>query len=445
MVGQSARRSRPAWGMLRSVRPNLRRHPEKSLAFDPIGRPYSGAARCDTRSRLLAIALILGTIASLACSRPSVLVLGLDGADWDVIDPLLDAGYLPTIGRIVDSGVRAHLDCVPANPAYPCYCPPVWMTVATGQPFQKHDIAHGTQLVSERKSKAIWTLLHEQTAGLLTPAGTSTLIAWHNLWPPESDVAYVVTREALRAASDQIYDRLEPEPSERLADTAHHTHPADLFQDLALLPHDGERRPAWGPLAMDRVAMTALDRIAERGSTALTMVILHGIDKDAHIGWARIQNKPEEPVDPEAVLRIAAKWKGPAYAENKKTLGDPVGPILEVDAWLARHLEFAHYDYILLASDHGMTRNHETGGVAGTGAHGAESTAAHEGIFVLSGPGVVAGLDLKWQSVLDVAQTIAYLLDLPVAADLPGSVLRAAFTKEQLEKRPIRVIPSWDD
>jgi hypothetical protein len=192
---------------------------------------------------------------------------------------------------------------------------------------------------------------------------------------------------------------------------------------------------------MDRVAMTALDRIAERGGTNLTLIILHGIDKDAHIGWNRIQKRPEDPVDREAVVRLASKWQGPVFAPSQKTIGDPVGPLLEADAWLGRHLEIADYDYIVLASDHCMTRNPDKGP---SGIHGVGSTAAHEGIFVLAGPGVIAGRDLKRQSVLDVAPTLAYVLDLPIAADLPGSVLRRAFTPEHLERHPIRTVPTWD-
>jgi len=46
-------------------------------------------------------------------------------------------------------------------------------------------------------------------------------------------------------------------------------------------------------------------------------------------------------------------------------------------------------------------------------------------------------------SLLDVAPTLAYLLELPVADDLPGDVVTAAFAPEHLAAKPIRRVPSW--
>jgi len=136
--------------------------------------------------RLRAVALLLAAAAlsTSACSRPRVLVLGLDGADWDVIDPLMEGGYLPTIAGLVRSGVRVDLDCRPANLAYPCYCPPVWMSVATGQDFGRHGIARGSQPVEDRRAKALWTVLGEHSRGPLADDGSSKMNAWLNLCPP---------------------------------------------------------------------------------------------------------------------------------------------------------------------------------------------------------------------------------------------------------------------
>jgi len=72
------------------------------------------------------LALVAATCGSAACSRPSVLVVGLDGANWAVLDPLIEAGYLPTIGDLVQRGSRADMSCVEASPAAPCFCPPSW-------------------------------------------------------------------------------------------------------------------------------------------------------------------------------------------------------------------------------------------------------------------------------------------------------------------------------
>lgn len=41
--------------------------------------------------------------------RPRALVIGLDGADWRLLEPWLQAGHLPTLSRLITSGARGAL------------------------------------------------------------------------------------------------------------------------------------------------------------------------------------------------------------------------------------------------------------------------------------------------------------------------------------------------
>jgi len=44
------------------------------------------------------------------------IVLGLDGANWDLLKPWLEDGDLPNISSLRDSGVSADLEsCLPGN------------------------------------------------------------------------------------------------------------------------------------------------------------------------------------------------------------------------------------------------------------------------------------------------------------------------------------------
>ena len=47
-------------------------------------------------------------------------------------------------------------------------------------------------------------------------------------------------------------------------------------------------------------------------------------------------------------------------------------------------------------------------------------------------------------SVLDVAPTVAHLLGLPVARDLPGEVLSQAFRPGGVLSFPVREVESWE-
>lgn len=63
------------------------------------------------------------------------IVFGLDGADFEMIDPWLDAGSLPTLQGLIERGGRTKLEsCVPAT------TPPAWTSLTTGMNPGKHGI-----------------------------------------------------------------------------------------------------------------------------------------------------------------------------------------------------------------------------------------------------------------------------------------------------------------
>jgi predicted AlkP superfamily phosphohydrolase/phosphomutase len=63
------------------------------------------------------------------------IIFGLDGADFDMIDPWLEAGALPTLQGLIDRGGRTKLEsCVPAT------TPPAWTSLTTGVNPGKHGI-----------------------------------------------------------------------------------------------------------------------------------------------------------------------------------------------------------------------------------------------------------------------------------------------------------------
>lgn len=65
------------------------------------------------------------------------LILGLDGATFDLIDPLVNAGYLPTLAHVMHQGTRATLNAFPdMNSAA------AWSTLVTGYNAGEHGIFH---------------------------------------------------------------------------------------------------------------------------------------------------------------------------------------------------------------------------------------------------------------------------------------------------------------
>jgi predicted AlkP superfamily phosphohydrolase/phosphomutase len=64
-----------------------------------------------------------------------LLVLGLDGATWDVLEPLLAEGALPNLARLRDEGSSGTL-----NSVFPPLSPVAWTGVMTGKNSGKHGV-----------------------------------------------------------------------------------------------------------------------------------------------------------------------------------------------------------------------------------------------------------------------------------------------------------------
>ena len=114
--------------------------------------------------------------------RPLVFVAA-DGLEWSVLEPLINAGKLPTIARLMAGGTYGYLESMD-----PTYSPVVWTTIATGKTPAKHGIEHfvysqdGHQhyyTSGQRKTKAFWNILSDY--GL-----TTHVLGWWMTYPAES-------------------------------------------------------------------------------------------------------------------------------------------------------------------------------------------------------------------------------------------------------------------
>ena len=63
------------------------------------------------------------------------LLVGFDAACWEYLDPLLRAGRLPTVQRLIDSGTWGTLQST-----FPALTPTAWASIITGKNPGKHGV-----------------------------------------------------------------------------------------------------------------------------------------------------------------------------------------------------------------------------------------------------------------------------------------------------------------
>lgn len=127
----------------------------------------------------------------IGCSGPrplKIVILGLDAANWNSLDPLMEADRLPNLSRLRHSGAFG-----PLQTFIPTASPAIWTTIATGQSPDKHGIKFRVLQLAERgreqelmaaissderKVKALWNMFSD--FGL-----KSAFIRWWATWPAE--------------------------------------------------------------------------------------------------------------------------------------------------------------------------------------------------------------------------------------------------------------------
>ncbi len=390
------------------------------------------------------------------CNAPTVLVLGLDGGDWRYMDPLIDAGYLPTMTTLRESGVSGHTDCINSNSAFGCFCPMVHTSAVTGWSSAVHNIQAIGQPSTDRRKPAVWNVLRPHK-----PEALIALSDMRNTWPPEADPTHVLTEPGnLIIAEQEFYDLCNPGDTFAeatwpgvLAQPDTWTKPPGLFTTLGLTPDPEPDVSFYSPHAGGFTAMaglTALTASHAPGDFKLTAFTLHFPDKTKHISCDLVHDVTYGAINSAKIVAQAAAWTGSGSVHTCPFgWGSTAGTYIEADMLLGNLLAAGRWDYLVLYSDHGMTLYPPGPGLPCH--HGLGTPAQQSASFGVHGPGVRAGVRLPVpQDVLCVAPLIAYLLDLPVSQELPcvvsgafETLLANVFTPEFLAARPPKYAARW--
>lgn len=376
--------------------------------------------------------------------RHRVVFIGIDGAEWDVMRPMMERGELPHLKALMERGASGHL----VNPGLQV-SPVVWTTFATGHfgrahgildfayPF--HDTGQKRPVRSTlRQVPAIWNVAASN--GLSTGS-----IGYFVSHPAEEVNGFMVSDLAPARAEGSVYPEgllsgEDLDPGEAFRPPARQDllnrffpwgyDPADAEDPDS--PHYEVTRTVAG-----RVDQRILsDEYLRRASLALAgedvdlfITYLRLVDVASHAAWryydaGDFEEKPA-PADREKL--------GGLVPETYRYADEFVGQLIEIIG------EQANY---VIVSDHGF------GSATGPFAPAQSDrilTGNHrpDGVLIAAGPDIRPG-SYRQLSIMEVMPVLAALTGLPISDELPGRLPRELLTGDILERQPPRFVSQYE-
>ena len=383
--------------------------------------------------------------------RPQLLVVGIEAATLDAILPLEEQGRLPFFGRMLGEGSRARLSTL-----RPSRRSAIWTTLATG----KHPYRHG--VVGSRLYDA--PFLPGELSLSLLPLGVgfqhwgtwnagrptdSSALRVRSLWEILSllgvPTALVGWPQTAPAADVEVVlaDRFFETGGE-----AEFAHPVELAERARLFrTRVGEIDPSVASRFGSEPSGPVLEALAQdlwRRDLSLFL-----LDQDPSIEAFFV-------VLP-GLAEISRRYFGGYSAVQLEGLQDP-------ESERASQLLSAYYTHLddLLAQL--WERGSEPRMLVVVSAHGAEGprgwrearrlllrkpavegyvNLGSDGVLMFLGEGIQPGA-MRPADLVDLVPTLLYGLDFPIARDLDGAVLTAAFETGFLARHPLTFLPSYE-
>lgn len=416
-----------------------------------------------------------------------VIVLGIDGGTWTVIEPMMEAGELPNLRKLYDSGLHGVLESRP-----PILSPVVWTTIFSGFGYQKHGIKDWkTSQSVNRKVNGIWEILRDENKRVDVFNVPAT-------WPPDPIPGVMLSGFPLSGATfggntGVVLTREELDTGKKVA-TAYKDSLDAIRQNVASLEIGAwsgwfdakvSTRPNFrGTLRAKRLGegeyyLTPVYRVDDgliisepkkmRSEVAKTIGEPYIPEGPGWSKWAEAYTPEVLYEHLDQVFRIQSKaareyasgdWKLFLYV---MTLVDRVShpywayanpeTFPTLDAEKARKYSAAVANsyrstdeelgkilanikgpapYVVIVSDHGFQSNVDKSKPIGT--HNPD------GIYLISGPGITPKTGLP-KFIEDVTPTLLYLMGMPTGRDMDGKVFIEVI--DMLGRRP-DTVPTYE-
>ncbi|HEV8336785.1 MAG TPA: alkaline phosphatase family protein [Candidatus Polarisedimenticolia bacterium] len=385
-----------------------------------------------------------------------ILLIGLDGADWQLIDPWIREGKLPTLARLKSAAAWANLKSM-----QPILSPLLWTTVATGRTPEEHGIVDflvkdpgtGERVpISSRfrKVEALWNIFSEM-------GRTVDVVAWWASWPSEPIRGVMISDRVsyslfgYQADAEKLPGATYPEDflataRGRLVSDADITLGevrkfADVtavdFQERRARIQEGDPRKAYADpvnhltriLASTRNYQTLALELLGRGQSDLTMLYFQGIDEVGHRFAHMMPPKMAMVTDDE--YRQFHGVVEAFYRYQDRLLGE-----------ILQHAD--PRTTVVLLSDHGF-KNGSGRPTDDPPYIEGKPGKWHRlyGIFLIAGPGVRPGA-LDTVSLLDVAPTVLALAGIPPSREMKGRVLAEALRPAEAKSLALERVETYE-
>jgi hypothetical protein len=366
-----------------------------------------------------------------------VVFIGLDGADWRVARPLLDAGQLPVFQRLIKEGAVGELSTFAgSNSAV------IWASLFTGRRPAEHGVLDFYRIrlpgMAGPGVFPVHRTFFKEAAGKLESVGLArrrvadrSFLRRSPIWETLDGLGlsvgvvdgyyFSVPARAQKVAGSFFYSYALNSISQRedwqprsLADGEIDVlvNPPGIIHYY--LPHAGSEDFYWQ-------SRTLIDLLEQEAQPDFLQLYTHQPDSAQHSYWKWLQ--------PELFLNVSAREqveKGNKIAEIYR----------DIDRFLGALLPTLGPDTTLIvASDHGHSP---------TIAHKMHTQHRHgpPGMIIMWGPPVRQGTEIAGAHIYDVAPTLLHLLGLPVAKDMAGRVLLEALARG--DRSEVRTIDSYD-
>ena len=379
--------------------------------------------------------------------RPVLFVVGLDSATLDALLPLAGQGRLPFLANALQQGAYGRLESL-----RPTWRESGWITLATGKHPFKHGVTGGRVYDARwmgrpaelrllpvgirfrdwgtlgeegrapdafpRQALALWEILPR----LGMSAGS---VGWPAAWPASRESVFNLPERFFTAGGEGAW----PEDLEESAEIFR-PRPAEL--DPALRARLGPNPPKRMLDALvadvwrESLALSLFDQNPGTGAIFVVLPGLREVSRQTFGGFHAVQFEGEQ----SAAARDAAERLAAYYAVLDSFLGE---------LWL----RVEGPKVLAVVSAYGTESRRDPLRRERTAVEG-RFGGAPDGVLVLHGEGIEPGALLTGARLVDVAPTLLYALGFPVAQDLDGQVLRAAFDKGFLARHPLTILPSYE-